>query len=88
MAQLDALGGGRRLYLDDIEVGQRFTSGMHAIDEAQIKAFARQFDPQPFHLDGRRLRTACLAGLWRVAGTQPLSPCASWLRADCRLRVA
>jgi acyl dehydratase len=41
----------QRLYLDDLQVGQRFTSGTHAIDEAQIKAFARQFDPQPFHLD-------------------------------------
>ena len=32
--------------------GQRFSSGSHTIDEAQIKAFAAQFDPQPFHLDG------------------------------------
>ena len=39
------------LYLDDISVGDRFTSGEHAMDEAQIKAFAEQFDPQPFHLD-------------------------------------
>jgi acyl dehydratase len=45
--------GGRhdRLYLDDFHVGQRFTSATHVIDAAQIKAFAREFDPQPFHLD-------------------------------------
>ncbi|MPZ39337.1 MAG: dehydratase [Rhizobiales bacterium] len=71
MAQLDALGGGRRLYLDDIEVGQRFTSGMHAIDEAQIKAFARQFDPQPFHLDGEAAKNSLFGGLvasgWHTA---------------------
>jgi acyl dehydratase len=52
-----------RLYLDDLAVGQRFTSGTHAIDEAQIKAFARQFDPQPFHLDEVAARDTMFAGL-------------------------
>jgi acyl dehydratase len=46
-----------RLYLDDLHVGQRFTSGAHRLDEAQIKAFAIQFDPQPFHTDIRSIRT-------------------------------
>ena len=39
------------LYLDDLRVGQRFVSQAHTIDEAQIVRFAREFDPQPFHLD-------------------------------------
>jgi len=39
------------LYLEDLQVGRRFTSGHYDIDEAQIKAFAGEFDPQPFHLD-------------------------------------
>jgi acyl dehydratase len=39
------------LYLDDLQIGQRFQSGTYAIEEAQIKAFAAEFDPQPFHLD-------------------------------------
>jgi acyl dehydratase len=38
------------LCLEDFHVGQRFTSGTHALDSAQIKAFAARFDPQPFHL--------------------------------------
>lgn len=38
------------LYLEDFHVSQRFTSGTHALDSAQIKAFAARFDPQPFHL--------------------------------------
>ncbi|MGX5846665.1 MaoC family dehydratase [Mesorhizobium sp. PL10] len=42
-----------RLYLNDLHVGQRFTSGTHTIDAAQIKAFALQFDPQPFHTNER-----------------------------------
>jgi acyl dehydratase len=51
MAQVGASGGDGRLYLEDFHVGQRFTSATHGIDAEQIKAFARQFDPQPFHLD-------------------------------------
>jgi acyl dehydratase len=42
---------GAGLCLDDLQVGQRFTSSTYVIEEAQIKAFAAEFDPQPFHLD-------------------------------------
>ena len=59
------------LYLDDIAVGDRFTSGEHALDEAQIKAFAAQFDPQPFHLDEAAGRDTLFGGLaasgWHTA---------------------
>ena len=51
MTQSDAMNRDKRLYLDDLHVGQRFTSETHVIDKTQIKAFARQFDPQPFQLD-------------------------------------
>ena len=58
-------------YLDDLSVGQRFVSGSHAIDEAQIKTFARQFDPQPFHLDDAKAKGTMFAGLaasgWHTA---------------------
>lgn len=59
------------LYLDDLQVGQRFESGSHAVDEAQIVAFARQFDPQPFHLDAQLARDTFFNGLagsgWHTA---------------------
>lgn len=59
------------LYLDDMAVGDRFTSGEHAMDEAQIKAFATQFDPQPFHLDEAAGRATLFGGLaasgWHTA---------------------
>ena len=38
------------LYLEDLSVGQRFESRSHLLDGEQIKTFAREFDPQPFHL--------------------------------------
>ncbi|MFO1095179.1 MAG: MaoC family dehydratase [Planctomycetaceae bacterium] len=39
------------LYFDDLRVGQRVVSGTYLLDEAQIIAFASQYDPQPFHTD-------------------------------------
>jgi len=51
MAMANEIGGKDLVYLDDLRVGQRFTSESFLVDEADIKAFARQFDPQPFHLD-------------------------------------
>ena len=44
-------GARPKLYLEDLSVGDRFRSSEHALDVAQIQAFARQFDPQPFHTD-------------------------------------
>ena len=60
-----------RLYLDDLSVGRRFVTKTHALDEAQIKAFAAQFDPQPFHLDDELARRTLFGGLaasgWHTA---------------------
>src|SRR5215510_10155027 len=59
------------LYLDDLRVGQRFASKTHVIDERQIMAFAREFDPQPFHLDAETAKHTLFAGLaasgWHTA---------------------
>lgn len=60
-----------RLYLDDLYVGQRFTSGTHRMEEARIKEFASEFDPQPFHLDEAAAKTSVFKGLaasgWHTA---------------------
>ena len=65
------IGGKDLLYLDDLQVGQRFTSKTHRVDEAQIKAFASQFDPQPFHLDENAAKDSLFSGLvasgWHTA---------------------
>jgi acyl dehydratase len=61
----------KRLYLDDLTVGQRFTSASHAVGRDEILAFARQFDPQPFHLDEAAARATLFGGLaasgWHTA---------------------
>ncbi|MGA2737426.1 MAG: MaoC family dehydratase [Bryobacteraceae bacterium] len=61
----------RPLYLEDLHVGQRFTSGSYRIDERHIKAFAAEFDPQPFHLDAAAGQASIFGGLaasgWHTA---------------------
>lgn len=51
------------LYLDDMQIGDSYTSGEHALDEAQIGAFASQFDPQPFHLEHEAAKASMFGGL-------------------------
>ena len=59
------------LYLEDLQVGQRSVSGTYRIDEEQIRAFAQQFDPQPFHLDAEAAKATLFEGLvasgWHTA---------------------
>jgi len=38
-------------YLEDIRVGDRYALGRHTFTAADIKSFARRFDPQLFHVD-------------------------------------
>lgn len=39
------------IHLEDLTPGRRFTAGPVTITEAEIIAFARIYDPQPFHTD-------------------------------------
>jgi acyl dehydratase len=51
------------LYFEDFKVGDRFVSGGMTITEAAIIDFARQWDPQPFHIDVEFARTWTFGGL-------------------------
>jgi acyl dehydratase len=70
-APSDSTGVKRSLYLEDLSVGDRFESGEHALDAEQIKAFALQFDPQPFHTDEEAAKSTFFGGLaasgWHTA---------------------
>ncbi len=66
-------------FLEDLSVGQRFVSASYEVNADEIKAFARQYDPQPFHTDEAtardtffartgRQRLACRGGHHEAAG--------------------
>jgi acyl dehydratase len=58
-------------YLEDLHVGDRFGSGAIEVTEKNIVAFAREFDPQAFHLDNRAAEESIFKGLsasgWHTA---------------------
>jgi acyl dehydratase len=58
-------------YLEDFYVGQTFKSGAITVEPEQIKSFASQFDPQPFHLDEQAAAATVFGGLvasgWHTA---------------------
>ena len=76
----------KNLYLDDLYVGQTFVSGEHALDEAQIIAYAQQFDPQPFHTDPEAAKHSFFQGLaasgWHTASISMRLVTESILLAD------
>jgi acyl dehydratase len=41
----------KQRYFGDLKAGERFKSATYKVGEEQIISFAREFDPQPFHLD-------------------------------------
>ena len=49
-------------YFEDFKVGDRFVSGGMTLTESAIIDFARQWDPQPFHVDVE------FAGKWTYGG--------------------
>jgi acyl dehydratase len=59
------------LYLDDMKPGDRFTTSSAEITEAEIVAFAKKYDPQPFHLDNEAAKSSLFGGLaasgWHTA---------------------
>ncbi len=61
------------LHLEDLQPGQvhRSEGGPATVDADSIKAFARQFDPQPFHLDETQAARTFFGGLaasgWHTA---------------------
>jgi acyl dehydratase len=60
-----------RYYLDDLREGQVFTSPSREITAEAIKAFAAEFDPQPFHTDEAAAEESFFRGLaasgWHTA---------------------
>lgn len=63
--------GAPKLYLDDLRVGPLGEYGGHAVTKDEIIAFAREYDPQPFHVDEEAAKRSIYGGLiasgWQTA---------------------
>ena len=58
-------------YFDDVVIGAPIESATYPVTEAEVIAFARQFDPQPFHVDPEAASHSLFGGLvasgWHTA---------------------
>lgn len=65
------------------EIGVPVDIGSHVFDAPAIKAFARKYDPQPFHIDEEAARKSVLGGLcasgWHTA--------AAWMKRNVETPV-
>ncbi len=74
------------MYFEDLAVGQTFRSKSVSIDLERIKAFAAEFDPQPFHLDERVAVNTVFGGL--VASGWHTAALAMRLMVDSDFKIA
>jgi len=51
------------LYFEDIEPGGVYELGTRTVTESEIVAFAREWDPQPFHTDPEAAKESVFGGL-------------------------
>ena len=69
-------------WFDDLKIGMRFKSEAMTVSKEDIIRFAREYDPQPFHLDEEAAKKTILGGLaasgWQTAAI------AMRLAASCR----
>lgn len=60
-----------RRHFEDLAIGEVITLGSVTVSKEMIVAFAREFDPFPFHLDEAAARKSLLGGLassgWQTA---------------------
>ena len=60
------------MYFEDIPVDEVHVFGPREITEDDIIAFARKYDPQPFHIDPEKARESIFGGLiasgWHTVG--------------------
>ena len=73
-------------FFEDIEIGQRRELGSFTFTAELIKKFARQFDPQRFHLDEEEGRKSLFGGL-AASGWHVGSVCMKLLVADGQRQI-
>ncbi|MEE8397011.1 MAG: MaoC/PaaZ C-terminal domain-containing protein [bacterium] len=73
-------------FFEDFQVGQIIPLGSYRMEEAEMLEFARQYDPQPFHVDPAAARDS-IYGQLIASGLHTLAVfCKIWVDVMPRLR--
>lgn len=77
------------LRFEDYAAGQVIDLGTYAVTAAEIREFASEFDPLPFHLDEAAARASLLGGLaasgWHVCSMLMRMIADSWLNKSASM---
>ncbi len=72
-----------RLFFEDFVVGETLEMGRRRVDRDEVVAFARDFDPQPFHVDEQAAKDSFFGGLiasgWHTCAMVMRMMCDSYL---------
>src|SRR5437870_7824115 len=70
-------------YFEDFKVGESLDLGRRSVSADEIVAFARQFDPQPFHVDEEAAKRSVFGGLiasgWQTCALAMRMMCDAYL---------
>ncbi len=71
------------IYFEDFKVGETLEMGRRLVDKDEVIAFAKDFDPQPFHVDEEAARKSFFGGLiasgWHTVAMVMRMMCDSYL---------
>ncbi len=72
-----------KLYFEDFPIGQVLSIGSRDVTEEAVLDFARQWDPQPFHVDKEKAKASIYGGLiasgWHTCAMAMRMMCDSYL---------
>jgi acyl dehydratase len=78
-----------RIYWEDFVVGDVLPMGEKVVDRDEVVAFARAYDPQPFHVDEEAARRSMFGGLiasgWHTCAMVMRMMCDSYLNESASL---
>jgi acyl dehydratase len=78
-----------KYYWEDFKPGDTFPMGERVMDRDEMMAFARQFDPQPFHIDEAAAKGSMYGGLiasgWHTVALVMRMMCDAYLNQSASL---
>lgn len=78
-----------KYYWEDLTVGETIEIGSHSFTEEEILSFAKQFDPQPFHINPEAAKGSIFGGLiasgWHTCSVVMRLMCDAYLNETASL---
>ena len=78
-----------KYYWEDFKVGERLTLGSKTLSEEEIVGFAKEFDPQPFHVDKAKAEESFFGGIiasgWHTCSIAMRMMCDAYLNESASI---